>query len=93
MFPLPIKISFLVVPLIAVWLAFQAPNRWSRSTFTVQADWSKNFRVDSPMLKSSAVASSAKTMAAKTPVYLYVTLLDNVLRDPRHFFLAFDSLR
>jgi len=45
------------------------------------------------MLKSSAVASSAKTMAAKTPVYLYVTLQDNVLRDPRHFFLAFDSLR
>ena len=72
--PLPIIVS-LIVPIFAVFFAYQASVRWEGFKGVVKKDWERNSRVD----RVGVEAGEREVMIgmAKTPVYLYVwTCLD-----------------
>lgn len=70
---LSLKIFSIIIPVLAVLLAYQASTRWSNFSSAIKEDWSSNFRAE-PMLKAVRSASSTSAKMSKTPVYLYVVL-------------------
>lgn len=69
--PIVIALSILV-PIAAIFLAFQAPIRWEDFTFDLESDWTNDLRARSPMLQSAASNSTKRVMATKTPIFLCV---------------------
>lgn len=76
--PLSIKILSCVILLIAACFSHQASDRWSKSTFTVEQDWSPKSRGNPHMLKNPKSIPSAIAMTIRTPVYLLVLPLMTV---------------
>ena len=55
----------LIIPIIAVFFAYQASVRWEGFKGVVKRDWERNFRAGERVRFS-------ENMGGKTPVYLYV---------------------
>ncbi len=69
---LPLQIVSLVVPILAVFFAYQASIRWSGFTSVIKKDWESNFRAETAVRKAGESAGSREETMGKTPVYLYV---------------------
>ena len=70
-----LQIISLVVPILAVFFAYQASIRWSGFSSAIKKDWESNFRADIAVRKAGESAvSGEEIMMGKTPVYLYVNL-------------------
>ena len=72
---LPLQILSLVVPIFAVFLAYQASLRWEGFSAKIKEDWEGNFRADRVVIGAGERVRDGKEMMGKTPVYLYVELL------------------
>ena len=68
---LPLQILSLVVPIFAVFVAYQASIRWSGFSAAVKKDWQSNFRADTAVIGAGERVGAGKEMMGKTPVYLY----------------------
>lgn len=68
--PLQTIIISLIVPIFAVFFAYQASVRWQGFSSLVKKDWERNFRAGIGVI---GAGKREETMGmAKTPVYLYV---------------------
>ncbi len=72
---LPLQILSLVVPIFAVFFAYQASIRWEGFSSAIKEDWERNFRADTAVIGPGERVGFGKEMMGKTPVYLYVNLL------------------
>ena len=72
---LPLQILSLVVPILAVFFAYQASLRWVGFSAKIKEDWEGNFRADRVVIGAGERVHDGKEMMGKTPVYLYVELL------------------
>ena len=68
--PFQIIVVSLIVPIVAVFFAYQASVRWSGFSSVIKQDWESNFRAD--MVGFEAGEREEMTGMGKTPVYLYV---------------------
>lgn len=84
---LPLQILSLVVLVFAVFFAYQASIRWSGFSAAIKEDWRDKFRADTAAIEPGVGVRSEKDMMGKTPVYLYVGLLESA-----KFWLVIDEL-
>ena len=73
---LPLQILSLVVPVFAIFFAYQASIRWAGFSAKIKEEWEGNFRADSGVIGAEERVRDGKEMMGKTPVYLYVDLLE-----------------
>lgn len=67
---LPLQILSLVVPIFAVFFAYQASIRWAGFSAKIKEDWESNFRADRVVIGAGERVRDGKEMTGKTPVYL-----------------------
>ena len=72
---LPLQILSLIVPIFAIFFAYQASLRWEGFSAKIKEDWEGHFRADRVVIGAGERVRDGKEMMGKTPVYLYVELL------------------
>ena len=72
---LPLQILSLVVPIFAIYFAYQASIRWGVFSAAIKEEWENNFRADTVVIGVEERIRDRKERMGKTPVYLYVGLL------------------
>ena len=69
---LPLQILSLVVPIFAIYFAYQASIRWVGFSAAIKRDWESNFRADRVVSGAGVRIGEETERMGKTPVYLYV---------------------
>ena len=69
---LTLQILSLVVPILAIFFAYQASIRWSGFSAAIRKDWESNFRADTVVIGAGERIRDGKERMGRTPVYLYV---------------------